>query len=514
VTASGACKSALVRRLRAAEARALSRSLDNAEARHRSEIGECLHQARADDLFGQRRGLDRELSGQLGRLRAGLRRLLQIHRKLRREVEVPWFHYQSHFADIFFRGGFDLVIGNPPWLRSEAIPAETRKQLTGRYRWWRVKGHGYGNSPDLAVAFVERGWELAAPNGVVAMLIPAKIVAAGYGAAARHALASTTTLHTVADLTGVMGAQFDATVYPLALIASKTAPPAGHLVRTGLALTSGQVKQSELCGGAPWILGPSRVRRVVALLEHDHPKIGDSISCHLGLKTGLNRIFLNPPNGVEREVLRWAVRGRDLKAFRCECRLRLLWTHDATGAPRRDLPPGAVAYLSAHEAELRARRDFQGGPAWVVFRARAAVAPYRVVWADLARQLTAVALTNRQDLERIPLNSCYVAPLRNAAEADALASWLNSTWMRATARIAAVPASGGFARFNAQAVARLPLPCSALTDPCLTRLARAGRSGAQVQEEVDTVVARHLGLSSSAQRTLRAAVADSAGDRR
>jgi hypothetical protein len=515
VTAWGSNKRSLVRRLRAMEWRALGASLASAEARHRCEIGECLNQARSDDLFGQRRGLDRELRDRLRQLRAALRRLLQARRRLRREAEVPWFHYQSHFADVFFQGGFDLVIGNPPWLRSEAIPAETRKQLTGRYRWWRGRRHGYGNSPDLAVAFVERAFELAAPAGVVAMLIPAKILSAGYAAAARHALASTTTLHTVADLTEGAGAEFDATVYPLALIASKTSPPAGQRVRTMLGPMNGEaIEQSGLCGGGPWILVPSRLRRVVDSLERNHPKIGDNLTCHLGLKTGLNRIFLNPPSGIEPEVLRWAVRGRDVRAFRCECRLRLLWTHDARGLPRRELPPVAAAYLSAHDSELRARRDFQGGPAWGVFRARPAMARYRVVWADLARRLTALSLTTRRDLERIPLNSCYVTPVRNAAEADALTAWLNSTWIRVTARLGAVPASGGFARFNARVVAHLPLPDSVLTDPSLARLARAARSGMKVQEQLDKVVARHLGLSSSAQSALRATVADSADDRR
>jgi hypothetical protein len=515
VTACGPDKRSLVRRLHAVEARALGESLDSAEARLRFQISECLHQARSNDLFGQKRGLDPELRERLQQLRAGLRGLFQARRKLRREAEVPWFHYQSHFADVFFHGGFDLVIGNPPWLRSEAIPADARKQLTGRYRWWRTRGHGYGNSPDLAVAFLERAFELASPNGVVAMLIPAKIVSAGYGAAARHALASTTTLHIVADLTESAGPEFDATVYPLALIASKTSAPPGHRVRTALALTKADgVEQSELCGGGPWILVPSRIRRVVASLERDHPKIGDSLTCHLGLKTGLNRIFLNPPAEVEPEVLRWAVRGRDVRAFRCECRLRLLWTHDATGLPRRELPPGATAYLRAHDVELRARRDFQGGPAWVVFRARPATARYRVVWADLARRLTALSLTTRRDRQRIPLNSCYIVPLKNAAEADALAAWLNSTWMRATARLGAVPASGGFARFNAQAVACLPLPCSALADLRLVQLAQVAKSGTGVQDRLDAIVARHLGLSSSAQRALRAAVAQPARDRR
>ena len=149
-----------------------------------------------------------------------------MQRALARESEVPWFDYRVQFADVFAAGGFDLVIGNPPWLRAEQLPPDLRRRLAGRYRWWRASGVGYANRPDFAVAFLERSLELAAPGGVVAMLVPAKIATAGYGAATRHGLATTTTLVAAADLTGAPHAVFEATVYPLALIARKASSPA------------------------------------------------------------------------------------------------------------------------------------------------------------------------------------------------------------------------------------------------------------------------------------------------
>ena len=73
--------------------------------------------------------------------------------------------------------------------------------------------------------------ELTAPGGVVAMLVPAKLATAGYGATARHELAASMTLTHLVDLTGRPDAAFEATVYPLALIARKSSAPAGHRVR-------------------------------------------------------------------------------------------------------------------------------------------------------------------------------------------------------------------------------------------------------------------------------------------
>jgi hypothetical protein len=535
VTASGQRKRELVRALRAAETRAAEASLLAAESEVRVRVAECLSAARSEDLFGGRRGADAKIRARLAENRAELRALRGARRTLVREREVPWFHYQSHFADVFAGGGFDIVAGNPPWLRAEEVPPEMRRQLEGRYRWWRGAGRGFGHRPDLAVAFLERAVELAAPGGIVALLVPAKLATAGYGAAARHALAASTTLIHVADLTGRREAAFDATVYPLALIARKATPSAGHRVRTslgpadstlgadpaagrsvsgsGVSLRPG-IPQSRLVGGGPWILSADGASALTRRLRQDHPVIGDRFICQLGLKTGANHLFLDPPATITSRLVRWAVRGRDVRAFRTRVRVRLLWTHGQDGAPLEHLPPEAAAHLAPHEALLRARSDFAGGPAWTLFRTRAATARHRVVWSDLARQLTACALTGRRDGDRIPLNSCYVAAAGTSDEAERLAAWLNARWVGALAQIGAMPAAGGFHRFAAAVVSGLPLPPAVLRDASLSAIAIAGRRGEPVQEALDEIAARHLGLSHRDRRTLDRLVGDSAADRR
>ena len=515
VQASGCRKRDLERRLRNQETLLFGRLLDSAESRHQGNIDECLREARAPDLFGRTRGLDAELGARLNQLRENLRRLRRARNRLRHEGEVPWFHYQTHFADVFARGGFDLVVGNPPWLRSEAIPGDLRKRLASRYSWWRSTSGTYGNSPDLAIAFVERALELAAPHGTVALLIPAKLSTASYGAAARHALASTTRLHAVVDLTRSAGADFDATVYPLALIAGKRAPDLSDRVRTSFE-TAGSVtvRQTELRGGGPWVLRNEGARRIAVRLAATHPVLGETVVCHLGLKTGLNRVFLNPSADLDPEMVRWAIRGRDLRPFFFSRKVRLLWTHTAAGNPASALPPGVMTHLAPFERSLRSRKDYRSGPWWMMFRVGPAVATHRVIWADLSRQLMAAALTAESDRDCIPLNSCYVAPAATAVRADAIAAWLNSTWIRALARLGAVPASGGFVRFNARVVSQLPLAVSALDDGALAAHARAGRLGEEVQSSLDALVAQHLDLSSALQRTLRASLDQTTSDRR
>jgi hypothetical protein len=263
-----------------------------------------------------------------------------------------------------------------------------------------------------------------------------------------------------------------------------------------------------MSGGGPWVMTGDRLLRWLAGLRADHPRLDATFGCHLGVKTGANRVFLDPPVS-EPSLLRWAIRGRDLSGLMVGARRRLLWTHGSDGAPLARLPPRVEAYLEPHRRQLLARADYDGGPPWTLFRTRAATAPHRVAWADVARRLSAAALTEPGDDALVPLNSCYVTPARSAEEAERLAAWLNATWLRVAARATAVPASGGYARFNAATVGGLPLPDGVLTDARLDPLARRGRAAADVGVELDDIAAEHLGLAPA----LRSALCRVAGER-
>jgi hypothetical protein len=218
-------------------------------------------------------------------------------------------------------------------------------------------------------------------------------------------------------------------------------------------------------------------------------------------------VFLDPalPDGP---LIRWALRGRDLSGLTVRPRRRLLWTHGTDGAPLARLPPEVQAYLARYTEVLLRRADQANGPPWALFRTRAAAAPHRVVWADVARRLSAAALTGAADERLIPLNSCYVAPTRDGAMARRIAAWLNATWIGAVARVGAVPASGGYARFSAGTVGALPLPATVLTDSRFDSLARAGRAGTRIQDDLDDLAAEHLGLAPGARELLRRVAAE------
>jgi len=116
---TGPRKRDAVRELAAGEAHLARRLIDHGVARLEARIAELLAAAKTRDLFGRRPGFDSDQRVRLSRLRAALRDLRVARRRLARDGGAPFFAFESHFGDLMARGGFDVVIGNPPWVRGE-----------------------------------------------------------------------------------------------------------------------------------------------------------------------------------------------------------------------------------------------------------------------------------------------------------------------------------------------------------------------------------------------------------
>ncbi len=508
VHATGGDKRALARRLRQAETRAFEAALESGSARVERQLVELMEAARAPSLFEARLPPSPQLRRQLRTLRQRQGELRRLARRLRREGEAPWFQVECQFADVMAAGGFDVVLGNPPWVRAEVLPPRMRSALASRYRWWRGAGRGFRHQPDLALAFLERAVELTAPGGVVAFLLPAKLATAQYASRCRGALARGATLHHLVDLTGDPLGRFEATTYPAALIVSRRRPAPDHEVRGSLSVGRGARQPQSALDERPWSLSDPGLAALAARLRSRFPPLERRFLPQLGVKTGANAVFLEPPPSVEPAVIRLALRGRDVRPFGVEPRLRLLYPHDARGAVLPRLPEGARLHLERHGRLLRARADYRDGPAWTLFRTGSALAPCRVVWSDLARQLHAAALLPPAADGIVPLNSCYLVAVERPEEAGALAAWLNCSWLRALARLEADPAGSGYARFNARVVGALPCPETIFADP---RLARAGATLSQA--DLDELCAEHLALTPEDRLALVPAAGVDAADR-
>jgi hypothetical protein len=526
--------------------RTLARALDRAErgravgaaeqllARLTAERRDLLLALRARDLFRQRHAPDAAARTALVSLRNATRAARNALRRLRDGGALP-FSFATHFPDAARDGGFDLVIGNPPWVRPHAVPAAARDALRARFFSFRcaaweagagaaAAGRGFASQADLAALFTERAVELTRARGGIALLVPSKLWCALAGGGIRRYLARCAPPLAV-EAWHDSTAGFDAAVYPSALIARRTAAA----VRAPVVITahhragarSWPVAREAFAlddsPGAPWLLLPPDVRAAFDRLSAAGTPLADSPLGRpvLGVKSGCNEAFIVRPDPagagplvrvhsgttdglVERALLRPLVRGEHLRAWGVAADAAtsaIIWTHDACDEPVSVLPREGARWLGRWRRRLELRSDGRGAAWWALFRTEAARGDRpRVVWGDIGRAPRAMVLEAGDPA--VPLNTCYVVRAATPDDAHAFSALLNSRVAAAWLAVLAEPARGGYRRYLGWTCARLPIPRD--WPAARERLAPLGRAGARGAapdaRDLDHAVLRAFGL--------------------
>ncbi len=132
-------------------------------------------------------------------------------------ASTPFFLWKLNFAKVFKdKGGFDIVIGNPPYVDSETM---TRNMKEARENYTKLYKVAKGNW-DLFLLFIELGIKLLKTNGINSFILPNKLIAANYAKATRK-LMSEYDIKGIRDYSDVK--VFDAAaVYPIVYILIKS----------------------------------------------------------------------------------------------------------------------------------------------------------------------------------------------------------------------------------------------------------------------------------------------------
>ena len=277
-------------------------------------------------------------------------KLLELRREVWDEQEpLPFFLHSVHFSEVMKgKGGFDIIIGNPPYVSIGNMELVYKTAL--RKAFPEVES---GRS-DLYVYFYKKGFELLNSWGYLAFITPNKFLRAGYGAPLRRYMSTTISLKAMVDFGDLP--VFDATTYPLITIAQKATPrqnaelevlPEATLKRKiGDARKQGvsQVrhsltsfhkyardlttpyKQSSL-KDAGWVLEDLETLQLFARLSSLGKPLGTYVDRRIfyGIKTGLNEAFVidraqfedlitEDPNS--KSVLKPFLRGKDIERWR------------------------------------------------------------------------------------------------------------------------------------------------------------------------------------------------------
>jgi methylase of polypeptide subunit release factors len=497
--ARGKEREALARALRESDAALALEVIDRSLAADRRELDDLERRQRS--LFGEQARRTRKEAEELqGRVERG-----EKERKRVADGEVGFFAPEVHFAEVSAAGGFDVVVGNPPWVRSSRIDPGVRQLVADRYASFSGGARGQGiPQGELSLAFFDRSLSMAREGGVVSLLMPQKIVTSGYAAAWRGSIARTAALLWLRDWSDEARRLFDADTFPLGVLARKGARPSS--VRVERSGSSFRLPQAALPlrRGGPWLLAEEPVRAILRRLARECPRFIDRIGKPvMGVKTGANGDFFVAPqiDWARREAivdgvpiplddLARVVRGRDIARWTAADSLWMLrptrrssWIAPL-GAARggRRLPP--LAYE---------RREHHG---------------WKVVWRDVARGLIAATLPPAREINGarvglVPNQTAYCAATANEEDAWFAAAVLNSSVAGAAAVAVADRAKDFHYRYFGRTIAELPVPAVTFTvRRRVAALARAAASGEGSEEEVEGILNAAYGITQEEAETL------------
>jgi type I restriction-modification system DNA methylase subunit len=205
------------------------------------------------------------------------------------------FEWNREFSGIMNEGGFDVVIGNPPYVRQEEL-LKIKPNL-------KINYEVYQSTADLSVYFFERAIRMLKNGGYFGMIVSNKWLKAGYGKNLRRYLAR---YHIVSFIDfGDLGVFKDATAYPCILVVKKVQKPNPKIpvclvkdlgfdrLDEYIARNSFLMNQADLSEDG-WNFVDKASRTLLERLKKENPSLGDYIhnESYFGIKTGLTKAFV------------------------------------------------------------------------------------------------------------------------------------------------------------------------------------------------------------------------------
>jgi fido (protein-threonine AMPylation protein)/predicted type IV restriction endonuclease len=399
------------------------------------------------------------------------------------------FDWKAEFPEIMKAGGFDAVIGNPPYVRVSNVEEEVRPYLYKRY--------DITHRFDIYVVFVLRSYELLSGKGQLGFILPNKFFTADYGKSLRSFLSSSRSLRSIIDF-GDSQVFAGASTYTCLLFLSKeshntvsyesaVASPSSMAANNASLIEADLSRLTE----EPWSFGSPQAASLLGRLKA-FPCLGEFCEIKHGLQTGLDEVFLlqavtqngnrstiivtskaSPePFEIEKSITRRLVKGSlDIRRYSIDVGGRLLlfpYSHESGRAlliekkTIEDSSPLAWKYLKNNHDRLRAKKDKD----WYAFRRRnydLGEGFWRILVPSIGKRLCAAydaegsfhfvgsggggggayGLTLKPTAQ---VSQYYILGILNSRMADWLAKLANSRF------------GGGYYSFNRQYIEPIPIP--------------------------------------------------------
>lgn len=275
---------------------------------------------------------------------------------------------------------FDFVVGNPPYVRQERIPAPLLAEYRGRYQTMYDRA-------DLYIPFIERSLLLLSKGGSLGFICADRWMKNRYGGPLRSLVAEQFHLKIYVDMVGSAAFHSEVIAYPAITIISREASGATRIAhrpaidRATLTALASALRHKSLPknaglvrelsgvtnGTEPWLLESSDQMALIRRLEQQFPSL-EEVGCKVGIgvATGADKAFIGELDSLDVEPDRKLplVTTRDIVSGEVQWRGKAVINPFADGGGLVDLRdyPRLGRYLKARQKVIAGRHCAQKSP--------------------------------------------------------------------------------------------------------------------------------------------------------
>lgn len=240
------------------------------------------------------------------------------------------FDFKTAFSEVFHqKGGFDVVIANPPYVRQEKIKND-------KPFLWKAGYEVFNSTSDLYTYFYEKAYSILAENKFLCFISSNKWMRAKYGGKLRRFFQNKSEVINLIDFKGYR--VFEATVDTNIILLRKAKPSKNYRFEyvnvqsekeppnliIYLENNKNMLPQSEL-NSAAWTLADDRVLKIKEKIEKlGTPLKNWDVRINRGIITGFNKAFIVDDKIMKRlcakdsqsnNIIKPILRGRDIGRY-------------------------------------------------------------------------------------------------------------------------------------------------------------------------------------------------------
>jgi len=369
---------------------------------------------------------------------------------------------------------FDFVVGNPPYVRQELIPAPLLSEYRRRYKTIYDRA-------DLYIPFIERSLSLLAKDGTLGFICADRWTKNRYGGPLRAYISGGYNLKAYIDMVDTKAFHTEVSAYPAIIVITNTKPGATRIAhRPRIEKSVLTSVASEICsdflsedssvrevvgvlnGSEPWLLKASDKMALIRRIEREFPSL-EQAGCKVGIgvATGADKAFIGNYDSLDVELDRKLplVATRDIKSG------EVIWQGQGVINPFADdgnlvdlrFYPRLARFLEARRATIANRHCAKKTPSkWFRTIDR--------IWPELTRIPKLLIPDIKGDAHVVfepgnlyPHHNLYYV-VSNIWDLRALQAVLLSSIAKLFVAAYSTKMRGGYLRFQAQYLRRIRIP--------------------------------------------------------